>query len=326
MRILRQDDIKDLLTPRDARKLMRDAFEALATKSVSMPPRTFVKADRLKGSVAFMPAYVEPMNAMGIKAIALYTDNPSKLSLPAILGSTLLFEANSGRTLALIDAGPLTAIRTAAVSALATEFLAREDSRVAGFIGAGVQGRAHVAAISEVRPVRQLLIYDSMPGKAEELTSWATEELGLEADAKPDAKSVVKDSDIVTTATGSRTPVLEGSWIRPGSHLNVIGSGPAAEIDGTAHARAKKIVVDQMESVLAEAQDVIASIKTGILTPERIHAELSELIMGQKPGRETPEEITIFRSLGLAIEDIVAAKHVYDLAIRDGRGQEVSFP
>ena len=162
MRIIRQDDVKALLTPDEARKLMRTAFEALALKAVSMPPRVFVKADRFHGSVAFMPAYVEPLDALGMKAIALFADNPSKFSLPTILGSMLLFEAHTGRTLALIDAGPLTTTRTAAVSAIATEYLAREDAKVAGFIGAGAQGRAHMAAIRVIRALQQFLVYDKL--------------------------------------------------------------------------------------------------------------------------------------------------------------------
>ncbi len=318
--------MKDLLTPSDARKLMRTAFEALAHKAVSMPPRTFVKADRFRGSVAFMPAYVETMDALGMKAIALFADNPAKFSLPTILGSMLLFEATTGRTLALMDAGPLTTTRTAAVSAIATEYLARRNAKVAGFIGAGAQGRAHVAAIREVRSIEGILVYDKVAGAAKELVSWAATEYDLKAEVRPDAKDVVKDSDIVTIATGSRTPVIEGSWIQEGAHLNVIGSGPAAEIDATTHNRANKIVVDNMESILAEAQDFLASIKIGALTTDRIYAELSELITGLKPGRQAAEEITLFRSLGLAIEDVAAAKHIYDAAIRTGRGEEVPFP
>lgn len=318
--------MKDLLTPADARRLMRTAFEALARKAVSMPPRTFVRADRFKGSVAFMPAYVETLDAMGMKAIALFADNPSRFSLPTILGSMLLFEAATGRTLALIDAGPLTTTRTGAVSAIATEYLSRKDAKVAGFIGAGAQGKAHVSAIREVRSIEEILVFDKVSGAAHELATWATTEYGLKAKVRPDARAVVEESEIVTIATGSRTPVMEGSWIREGTHLNVIGSGPAAEIDATTHTRANKIVVDSMESVLAEAQDILTSVKTGALTTDRIYAELSELIMGLKPGRQTREEITLFRSLGLAIEDVAAAKHIYDAAIRTGRGEEVPFP
>jgi len=326
MRILRRDDVKDLLAPADARALMRTAFEALARKAVSMPPRTFVKADRFRGSVAFMPAYIETMDAMGMKAIALFADNPSRFSLPTILGSMLLFEATTGRTLALIDAGPLTTTRTSAVSAIATEYLSRKDAKVAGFIGAGALGKAHVSAIREVRSIEEILVFDKVSGAAHEVASWAATEYGLKAKVRPDARSVVEESEIVTIATGSRTPVMEGSWIREGTHLNVIGSGPAVEIDATTHTRANKIVVDSMESVLAEAQDILTSVKAGALTTDRIYAELSELITGLKPGRQTREEITLFRSLGLAIEDVAAAKHIYDAAVRIGRGEEVPFP
>lgn len=326
MRILGRRDVTDLLTIRDTIPLMREAFGALAKKSVSMPPRVFVKADRFGGSIAFMAAFIDPLQSMGMKAIALYGDNPAKRSLPAILGSMLLFEADSGRTLALMDAGPITAVRTAAVSALATDLLARRDSRVAGFIGTGVQARAHVSALLEVRPIRRVVAFSRTPSKLQEFAQWVKDRLGIEADGLPDPAGVVKEADILTTATPSRTPIVDGSWIPKGAHLNVIGSGLTVEVDSTAYSRAAKVVVDQMESALAEAQDLQRAMKEGILSPQGIHAELGDLLTGRKPGRQSPDEITVFRSLGLAIEDVAVAKHLYDLALRDSRGLDVEFP
>lgn len=326
MRILGRKDVADLLTIRDTIPVMREAFGALANKSVSMPPRVFVKADRFGGSIAFMMAFIDPLQSIGMKAIALYGENPAKRSLPAILGSMLLFEADSGRTLALMDAGPITAMRTAAVSAIATDALARANSQVAGFIGTGVQARAHVAAMLEVRQVRRVVAFSRTPSKTKAFADWVKDQFGVEASALPDASSVVKEADILTTATPSRSPIVDGAAIPKGAHLNVIGSGPAFELDPAAYSHVTKVVVDQMESALAEAQDLQRAIAAGILKPQDIHAELGELVEGRKPGRQTDEEITVFRSLGLAIEDVAAAKHLYDLAIRTGRGLDVEFP
>jgi ornithine cyclodeaminase/alanine dehydrogenase-like protein (mu-crystallin family) len=326
VRILGRQEVTDLLTIRDTIPLMREAFVALANKSVSMPPRVFVKADRFGGSIAFMTAFIDPLQSMGMKAIALYGENPSKRSLPAILGSMLLFEADSGRTLALMDAGPITAVRTAAVSALATDHLARRDAHVAGFIGTGVQARAHVAALLEVRPIRRVVAFSRTPSKTEGFADWVQDRFGIEAAPGPNASAVVKEADILTTATPSRTPIVDGSWIPPGSHLNVIGSGPTIELEPATYSRATKVVVDQMESAMAEAQDLQRAMMAGILTPQGIHAELGDLLTGKKPGREGPQEITVFRSLGLAIEDVAVAKHLYDLALREGKGFDVEFP
>lgn len=325
MKVLRRVDVTDLLTIQDAIPLMRAAFEALANDAVSMPPRVFVKADRLGGSIAFMSAFVDPLDAMGMKAIALYADNPAKRSLPAILGSMLLFAADSGRTLALMDAGPITAIRTAAVSALATDLLARDDARVAGFIGTGVQARAHALGLREVRPIRRIVAFSRTPSKTKDFANWVSDSFGLEAQALPDPQAVVKESDILTTATPSQTPIVEGAWIPAGSHLNVIGSGLAIEVDSTAYARASKIVVDQRDSAMSEAQDLRAAMLAGILKPEGIYGELGDLILKRKPGRQAADEITIFRSLGLAIEDVAMAKHLYEAALRTGRGLDVEF-
>jgi len=326
MRILGRQDVIDLLTIQDTIRLMREAFGALASKSVSMPPRVFVKADRFRGSIAFMTAFVDPLEAMGMKAIALYADNPAKRSLPAILGSMLLFEADSGRTLALMDAGPITAVRTAAVSALATDLLARRDARVAGFIGTGVQARAHVSAMLEVRPIRRVLAFSRTPSKTSDFAQWVHDQYGIEAATMPNPEGVVREADILTTATPSRTPIVDGSWIPNGAHLNVIGSGLTIELNPAAYAHATKVVVDQLDSALAEAQDLRGAMKDGILKPDGIYAELGDLLTGRKPGRQSANEITIFRSLGLAIEDVAVAKHLYDLALRKDRGLDVDFP
>jgi ornithine cyclodeaminase/alanine dehydrogenase-like protein (mu-crystallin family) len=326
MRVLRSQDVTELMTNRDAMRLMRDAFTSLASGSVSMPPRVFVRADRFGGSIAFMSAYVDPLAAMGMKAIALYGDNPSKRGLPAILGAMLLFDAESGRTLALMDAGPITAVRTAAVTAIATDLLARPDASVAGFIGTGVQARSHAVALRDVRRIQRIVAFSRSPARAEAFATWAGEAVGVEASSMPSAEAVVRESDILTTATPSRTPIVDGAWIREGSHLNVIGSGPAVEIDLTAYSRASKVVVDQRESALAEAQDLRAAMEAGVLTADRIHAELGDLLLGRKAAREGPDEITIFRSLGLAIEDVAMAKHLYETALHMRRGLDIEFP
>ncbi|MFQ5815919.1 MAG: ornithine cyclodeaminase family protein [Thermoplasmata archaeon] len=326
MRILRRDDVKELLTPEAALRLMREAFQALAKGDTSMPPRTYIGVERHRGELGFMPAYVESMDSLGMKAVALYLDNPPKFQLPTIVGSMLLLDPESGRTLALMDAGPITAVRTAAVSALATDFLARKDSAVAGFLGAGVQARSHAIALKEVRPIRRILAYSRTLSKTEKFARWAARELDLEADAVPTAKEVVAQSDIVTTATPATSPILEGLWIQDGTHLNVIGSGLALEVDGATYARTAKVVVDHLDYCLGEARDIIAYSKDGTIAPEEIYSELGDLALGLRRGRENPEEITLFRSIGLAIEDVASAKHVYDLAILEDRGLEVEFP
>lgn len=326
MRILRRDDVQDLLPPGEAIPLMREAFGALVKGRISMPPRVFTQADRHRGSIAFMPAFVEAMDAMGMKAVALYLDNPSKRGLPAVLGSMLLFDAKTGETLALIDAGPLTSARTAGVSALATGLLSREDAAVAGFIGTGVQARGHAMALPKVRPIQRILAYDVVPEACEVFVEWVGDDLGLEAEAVSSAQALVGRSDVVTTATTATSPFLRGAWIPEGCHLNVIGSGPAHEVDEVAYQRADKVVVDMWEHSITEARDIMAYVEGGTLTREMVHGDLGELVVGERPGREAPREITLFRSIGLAIEDVAAAKYVYDQALRQDRGVEVEFP
>ncbi|MFQ5553239.1 MAG: ornithine cyclodeaminase family protein [Thermoplasmata archaeon] len=325
MRILRRRDVERLLTPRGAREAMRAAFVALAKGGTFMPPRSYIEMERFGGSAVFMPAFVDPLDALGLKAVSIYGANPTKHGLPSILGSLLLFDTKTGETLALMDAAPITALRTAAVSALATDFLAREDAEVAGFLGAGVQARSHATALREVRPVTKLLAHSRTSANAEAFARWASQELGLEAHALSTPKEVVTRSDIVTTATPSPTPVLKGAWLPEGVHLNVIGSGPAHEVDGAAYARATRVVVDLLDHCLLEARDIMACTKDGTVSKEDI-AELGDLIVGRAKGREGPGEITLFRSIGLAMEDAAAAKLLYDRAVREKVGTELAFP
>lgn len=326
MRVLRSDEVDELLSPEACFGVMAEVFDAVARGRVSMPPRIFVQSEEHEGSVAFMPALVVPGESMGLKAIALYHQNPVRFNLPTILGSMFLLDARNGQTLALMDAGPLTAKRTAAVSALATDHLAKEGASDAGFVGAGVQARSHAVAIKSIRPITRIKVFSRTPAHAKEFAEWASQRLDLEARAVDTAEEAVAGSDIVTCATPASSPIVEGSWLGGGAHLNVIGSGPAREVDGETYRRAGKVVVDSREHSLGEAQDLVTYLEQGILTEAGIYAELGELVTGAKAGREDDEEITLFRSIGLAVEDVAAARYVFEAAIRLDRGVEVEFP
>jgi ornithine cyclodeaminase/alanine dehydrogenase-like protein (mu-crystallin family) len=326
MLVLRRNEVDELLSPEASFDVMTEVFGAMARGQVSMPPRIFVESEDHDGSVGFMPALVVPGESMGLKAVALFHQNPKRFNLPTILGSMLLLDARNGQTLALMDAGPLTAKRTAAVSALATDHLATEGATDAGFIGAGVQARSHAVALKAIRPITRIKAFSRTSAHAEEFAQWASQELGLEARAVDTAEEAAAGSDIVTCATPATSPILEGSWLESGTHLNVIGSGPAREVDGETYRRAGKVVVDSREHSLGEARDLVTYLEQGILTEADIHAELGELVTGAKPGRENDEEITLFRSVGLAVEDVAAARYVFDAATRLDRGVKVEFP
>jgi ornithine cyclodeaminase/alanine dehydrogenase len=220
----------------------------------------------------------------------------------------------------------LTAMRTAGVCGVASKYLAREDSEVLGLFGAGVEGKTQVLAINEARPLKKVKVFDPVPGKAASFAQEVAAETGIEVSPVEDPKEAVEGCDIVSTTSSSTTPVFEGAWLQDGTHVNAIGSHSpdVRELDGDTVARAK-VVVDNREAVLAEAGDFILPIKEALISEDHIHAELGELIVGKKEGRTSANEITLFKSVGLALQDAAAAAVTYQLAKKKGIGTEVAF-
>jgi ornithine cyclodeaminase/alanine dehydrogenase-like protein (mu-crystallin family) len=220
----------------------------------------------------------------------------------------------------------LTAMRTAAVCGVATKYLARKDSEVLGLFGAGVEGRTQVLAIHEVRPLRRVNVFDLAPGKAASFAEEMSVATGIEIVAVDDPKAAVTGCDVVSTTTSSTIPVFEGGWLEEGTHVNAIGSHSpdVRELDSDTIARSR-VVVDSKKAVLAEAGDLIVPIKEGRFSEDHISAELGELITGEKKGRSSNAEITLFKSVGLALQDSAAAAKAYELAKKRGIGIEVAF-
>jgi len=219
-----------------------------------------------------------------------------------------------------MNASAITAIRTAAVSAVATRLLAREDARELAIVGAGVQGRSHVEALRAIRSWERIRIASRTADHARALA----EELG--AEAVESIEDAVRGADVVVTATNSREPVLRHVWLKPGTHVNAVGSSirTARELD-TATVAACSLFVDRRESTVNEAGDYLVPLEEGAIGPDHIRAELGEILIGAHPGRTSPEELTVFKSLGLAVEDLAAAEYVVRRARETGRGTEVEF-
>ncbi|MGA2461441.1 MAG: ornithine cyclodeaminase family protein [Candidatus Bathyarchaeia archaeon] len=323
---LSRNDVESVLTMRDAIEAVEKAFGEYGNGTVNMPLRPTIKVPKQKGAVLFMPAYLEEMNALGIKVVSVYLDNPVKLGLPTILGVVLLTDPKSGELLAVMDGAFLTAVRTGAASGVATKYLARKDANEIGIIGAGVQGKKQVAAVCEVRPIKKVKAYDVLPDKCKLFCNEVAKELGVQVVQVESGREAVSGSDIVMTASTSKTPVVEGEWLEAGSHVNAIGSHTpdARELDAAVLKRAK-LVVDSREAALKEAGDLIIPIAQGLLSQDHIYAELGEIVTGKKAGRENDSEITVFKSQGLAIQDISTARKVYDLAIKKGVGRAVQL-
>jgi ornithine cyclodeaminase/alanine dehydrogenase-like protein (mu-crystallin family) len=320
MLVLNQEEVERLLDMEGCIAAMEGALAALARGEVHVPLRFVMRPGDEPSLLGLMPAHRAGGTPLySLKTVAVFPDNP-KRGLDAHQGTVTLFDGETGEVRVLMNASAITAIRTAAVSAVATRLLARKDARVLGILGAGVQARSHLEALPLVRNFDTVRIFSRTLEHAQALAA----QVG--AEAVDTAEEAVRDADVVVTATSSAEPVLAREWLKPGAHVNAIGGRPPqmTELD-TATIADSAFYVDRRESAEAEAGDYRAAVESGAIGPDHIRAELGELVIGVKPGRSSEEEITVFRSLGLAVEDLAAAEYVVRRARATGVGTEVSF-
>lgn len=326
MLILNARDLDKALPFTKAIEAMREAFTALASDTVLMPQRLSLAAPERNGRYLFMPASAEGAEVLTLKALSLYDTNP-QVGLPNIQGGLLLFDSQNGKPLALLEASRLTAIRTGATCALATDLLANQEASILTIFGSGPQAKAQIDAICSIRPIAELRICSRNLRKAQRLTeAIKAEKPKLKVLAVESSKKALEATQIISTATNSASPVFAAHELPEGTHLNAIGSYLPHVQELPAEVLTKAfLVVDSREHALAETGDFIIPLKQGSFKPEQIKAELGELVQGNKKGREAKEQITLFKSVGLAIQDTFAAKMAYLEALKAGYGQAVDF-
>lgn len=323
--LLSRENLRELLTLPEVIEAVENGFiqhkKGLCTVPVRMPVRT----EKSEGLFLFMPACVEKENSFGTKIVSVFPKNRD-VGLSTLYAVYLLNDPTTGQFLALMDGILLTAIRTGATSAVATKHLARKDASTLGIIGSGAQAAFQAEGICAVRPIQNIFAYDLDPESAQRFAHTASKSLGIPVQVAASPGEVVTRSDVLVTATTSTTPVFNGDDLKPGTHVNAIGtySPEIREIDDMTVKRAR-IVVDTYEGCLAEAGDLLIPMKSGAISRESIHADLGEIILGQKPGRTRDDEITLFESVGFALEDLVAARVAYEKAKRRRIGLEFSL-
>jgi alanine dehydrogenase len=324
--LLSRKDVDSVLSMDACLAAVETAFAELTRGNADMPQRAVIRIPEHKGLFLGMPAHIGgDEEVLGLKVVTVYPDNPSK-GLPTIFGTLLLCDPTTGQTVAIMDAGYLTAVRTGAASGVATKYLAREDSKVCTIFGAGGQARKQIEAVQLVRPLEKIYVLDMVAATRDAFVADMSALLGVPVEAVEDAEAAVKAADIVITASSSHDPVFDGDWLKPGTHVNNIGSHSpdARELDTRTVVRAK-FVADLKEANLAEAGDILIPIAEGAVTEGHIYASLGEIVVGDKPGRENDEEITVFKSCGLAIQDVSSARVVYEAAKVAGVGQQVEL-
>jgi ornithine cyclodeaminase/alanine dehydrogenase-like protein (mu-crystallin family) len=314
--VLNQGEVEQLLDMEGCIEAMADALASLARGEVQVPLRFIVRPEDGASLLGLMPAHRSGEAPLySLKTVAVFPDNP-KRGLDAHQGTVTLFDGETGEVRALMNASAITAIRTAAVSAVATRLLAREDARELAILGAGVQARTHLEAMRLVRGFDRVRIYSP--------TLEHARALGEEVVAS--AEDAVRGADVVVTATNSVEPVLRREWLKPGAHVNVIGGRPPEmrELD-VATVADSAFYVDRRESAENEAYDYRDALEVGAIEPGHIRGEIGEVLIGAALGRSGPDELTVFRSLGLAVEDLAAAEYVVRRAREEGVGSEVAF-
>jgi ornithine cyclodeaminase/alanine dehydrogenase-like protein (mu-crystallin family) len=305
-RYISTEEIRRTLTMADAIRAVREALIELSGGRALVPPRTSLEIPGFRTTALVMPAFLPGANRIGLKLISLCEDNPAK-GLPLAQALTVVMDAERGTPLAVLEAGYLTAVRTGAASGAATDALARRDARVAAIFGAGVQGRTQLEAIAAVRPIRRALVFDIDRRAAAEFAREMGALLGIEVEpaASPEA---LAEADVISTATTSASPVFADGNVRPGAHINAVGSYKPhiREIPGETVLRAS-LFVDERRSCLEEAGDLIIPLRQGLIREDHIRAEIGEVLAGLAPGRRSDDEVTMFKSVGNAVEDLAVA-------------------
>lgn len=325
--LLNRSDVQALLTMPTAIEAVESAFSELARRTALMPQRTVLMDDAVGGWIAYMPAYMRSGGALGIKAVTVYKANPSDFGLPTTLGTILVQDNRTGQVVAAMDGGYLTAVRTGAVAGVATKHMARGNAEVAGVLGAGVQARQQAIGIAAASGVRTILSYSLEPiAERTEFAGWVSEQTGCEVILADSGESLCRESDIVSLATTAATPIVQGDWWKSGAHINSIGShAPGIRETDTATIQRARVICDQTAACMAEAGDIMTPVEDGDYSWDEVAGDLGDVVNGDVAGRTSDAEVTLFKSVGLAIQDIACAALVYDRAVAEGVGTEFDF-
>lgn len=325
LRVFSAADVRKALSMKEAVEAMKGVFEELSSGKACVPPRTHVAIPKHNGDALFMPSYSPALSRMGLKVVTMHPDNRDK-NLPFIQALVALFDAATGTPLAVMNGAVLTAMRTGAASGAATDLLARANASTVAIFGAGVQAETQLEAVCAVRPIKKVRVLDVSEERVAAFIGKMSSQLGVEITAVFESAEALRGTDIVCTATTSPTPVFSDDELEPGTHINAIGSYKphVREIPPETVARAL-VVVDQVEAAWEEAGDLIMPLKDGLITESHIYAELGKIVSGEKPGRKDDKQITFFKSVGVATQDLAAANAVYVNGTAMGLGESAAF-
>jgi alanine dehydrogenase len=310
MLFLSDADIAKNLTMEETIETVEQAFKEYAKGNVVLPTRSTIMVPKYNGSISFMPSYLTGIDAQATKIISIYPDNRKK-GMPTTVAWIIVNDPETGMIEAFMDGTYLTAMRTGAITGVAAKYLAPKDAKTVAIFGAGVQGRTQTWAACTVRDIERVYVSDLYPEARDKFAEDMSKKLGIEVISARSGEEACKDADIVLTATTSPKPVLKRKWLKDKVHVSAIGAfyPDWRELD-TATVAESKLVIDDREGIELEAGDVLIPIEEGAITWDHVHAELKELVSGQKTGRTPEDTITVFKSVGIAIQDSSVANLV----------------
>ncbi len=325
LRVLGPREVERLLDMKPCIDLMEAALRALSSGNAVVPLRQKVSLPDRSGLLGLMPGYLGDPRSFGLKVVTVFQRNHD-VGRPSHQGVVMLFDVESGAPLGLFDAGAITAIRTAAASGAATRVLARADAGDLALMGSGVQARTHLEAMRCVRPLRRVRVWSRDDAHAREFAEREAQRAGIPIEVTRSAEAAVKGADLICTTTAASEPILQGEWLSPGAHVNAVGSSFAThrELDATAVKRAR-LYTDCRESASNEAGDFLIAKREGAFGDEHLLGELGEVLLGRVPGRRSPDDITLYKSLGVAVEDLAAASFLLQRAAETNCGSLIDW-
>jgi alanine dehydrogenase len=324
-RLLTEPQVASLLPMDDLVTAMEGALIRFSSGEVLQPVRSVLTVGPQQAYFGLMPAYVAEPGQLGAKIVTVFGDNVAK-GLPSHLATILLLDADTGALVALMDGRYITEARTAAVSAVSVRHMARPDAAVLAILGSGVQARSHLEALALVRPLRDVRVWSPTPASRERFVTDMSGHVAAPITAATSAEAAVRGADIVVLVTSSPTPVVDDAWVAPGTHVVSVGAcRPTQREMAPALVARARLVVDSRAAALVESGDVVQGIRDGRFTAAHLAGELGEVAAGRVAGRRDPAEVTIFKSLGMAVEDVVAADLVFRRALTTGAGTELTL-
>ena len=323
--LLNQSQVKELTTMKEIIENVETAYKFHAERKVQMPPKEYIFYKKFRGDLRIMPCFVRGLNESGVKNVNVHPDNPRKHGLPTVMAMIELVDPTTGFPVSVMDGTWITDMRTGAAAGVATKYLARDNSEVLGLVGAGVQAATGLEAIMEVMDIKEVRVSCRTCETRDIFAQKASEKYGIPVKAVDTIKEAVQGADVLLTTTPAREPVVKSKWVSPGTHINAMGADAPGKQELDSHILQKsKIIIDCWDQA-SHSGEINIPVQEGIVRQSDIRGKIGDVIIGSIPGRTSDEEITVFDSTGLAVQDIVTAWNVYEKALQKGIGQKMNF-